>query len=73
MVLLMHLYSICGELSEELFTPEIEDRLQGLIAEIIVEESENLSDAFQEFGNFSYRKVAFYIIYVRSYSWTAGR
>lgn len=50
-MLLVHLYSICGELSNQFFTPELEDRLQSILTEAIVEESENLSDALQNFGN----------------------
>ena len=50
LALLVHLYSLAGDLQEELFTLELEDRLKGLLAENMVHEDAALSEPIQDFG-----------------------
>ena len=50
LVLLVHLYSLAGDQREDLFPVELEDRFKSLVAEIIVDDCDVLSDELQDFG-----------------------
>ena len=50
LVLLVHLYSLAGDQREDLLPVELEERFKSLIAEIIVDDCDILSNEFQEFG-----------------------
>jgi hypothetical protein len=50
LVLLVHLYSLAGDQREDLLPIELEERFKSLVAEIIVDDCDNLSDELQDFG-----------------------
>lgn len=50
LLLLVHTYSLSGDQQEDIFPVDVEDRFKSLIAEILVEESDSLSEKLQEFG-----------------------
>nr|CAH0110281.1 unnamed protein product [Daphnia galeata] len=49
LVLLVHLYSLAGDQREDLLPIELEERFKSLVAEIIVDDCDNLSDELQDF------------------------
>jgi hypothetical protein len=44
------LYSLAGDQREDLLPIELEERFKSLVAEIIVDDCDNLSDELQDFG-----------------------
>ena len=67
LLLLVHLYSLAGEDQEQTLPAELEDRLKSLLAEIFVDECENLSEKLQEFGNFDYFAIEFLFYFYKSF------
>lgn len=50
LVLLVYLYSLAGDRREDLLPAELEERFKSLVAEILVNDCEILSDELQDFG-----------------------
>jgi hypothetical protein len=50
LVLLVHLYSLAGDRRKDVLPAELEERFKSLVAEILVNDCDILSDELQDFG-----------------------